>query len=73
MLEQNGMYVTGPTAMLKKANLAVTDNAVANVSEMKSSTTVEANCFTVSSPRMNETDEVGFLDTGCNVLCMQKE
>jgi hypothetical protein len=57
----------------KKANLAVTDNAVANVSEMKSSTTVEANCFTVSSPRMNETDEVGLLDTGCNVLCMQKE
>ena len=57
----------------KKANLAVTDNAVANVSEMKSSTTVEANCFTVSSPRMNETDEVGLLDTGCNVLCMPKE
>ena len=57
----------------KKANLAVTDNAVANVSEMKSSTTVEANCFTVSSPRMNGTDEVGLLDTGCNVLCMPKE
>ena len=57
----------------KKANSAVTDNAVANVSETKNSIPVGAKCFTVSSPRMNETDEVGLLDTGCNVLCMPHE